>query len=115
MTISVVTPLWQDRPAAENVEVARNAERLGFEQLWIGEMATYDAFAFATAVGSNPGSMGLNIGPLAVSVRTPMTMAMGAASVASLTGRPTRLAIGTSSTVVVEEWHGRARLSRAVW
>ena len=109
MTISVVTPLWQDRPAAENVEVAGNAERLGFEELWIGEMATYDAFAFATAIGSSSGGMGLNIGPLAVSVRTPMTMAMGAASVASLTGRPTRLAIGTSSTVVVEEWHGRAR------
>ena len=51
----------------------------------------------------------LTIGPLAVAVRTPMTMAMGVASVASLTGRTTRLALGTSSTVVVERWHGRPR------
>lgn len=109
MTISVVTPLWQDQPAMDNMEVARNAEKLGFTDLWIGEMATFDAFAFATAIGSEPGNMALNIGPLAVSVRTPMTMAMGVASVAALTGRQARLAIGASSVVVVEEWHGRPR------
>lgn len=109
MIISVVTPLWQDRPALENVDIARNAERLGYSELWIGEMATFDAFAFATAIGSQPGTMAFNIGPLAVDVRTPMSIAMGAASVATLTGRTTRIAIGASSTVVVEEWHGRPR------
>ena len=114
MTISVVTPLWQDQPALDNVDVAHNAERLGYTDLWVGEMATFDAFAFATAVGSRPGAMALNIGPLAVSVRTPMTIAMGIASVAALTGRTTRVAIGASSKVVVEEWHGRpwARTAR---
>lgn len=109
MTISVVTPLWQDQPAMDNIDIARNAERFGFPELWIGEMATFDAFAFAAAIGSEPGSMALNIGPLAVPVRTAMTMAMGTASVAALTGRKTRLAIGASSKVVVEEWHGRPR------
>lgn len=109
MQLSVVTPLWQDRPAAENLEVAKNADRLGFTELWIGEMATFDAFAFATAAGLATEHIGFNIGPLAVSVRSPMTMAMGAASVAALTGRPVGLALGASSTVVVEEWHGRPR------
>lgn len=109
MTISVVTPLWQDRPAMDNPEIALNAQRHGYPELWIGEMATFDAFAFATAIGIEPGVMALNIGPLAVSVRTPMTMAMGIASVAVLTGRQVRLAIGASSKVVVEEWHGRPR------
>lgn len=113
MTISVVTPLWQDQPALDNLAVAYNAERLGYRDLWIGEMATFDAFAFATAVGSRPGNMALNIGPLAVPVRTPMTIAMGVASVAALTGRTTRVAIGASSKVVVEEWHGRPRARTA--
>jgi probable F420-dependent oxidoreductase len=113
MKLSVVTPLWQDRPAAENMEVARNADTLGFDELWIGEMATYDAFSFATAAGLNTQQIGLTIGPLAVSARTPMTMAMGISSVADLTGRNTRLALGASSTVVVEEWHGRERLRTA--
>ena len=113
MKFSVVTPLWQDRPAAENMDVACNADRLGFAELWIGEMATYDAFAFATSVGHRTEQIGLNVGPLAVSVRTPMTMAMGIASVADLTGRRTSLALGASSTVVVEEWHGRPRARTA--
>ena len=113
MILSVVTPLWQDRPPAENMEVARTADTLGYPELWVGEMATYDAFAFATAAGLATRQIRLAIGPLAVSVRTPMTMAMGIASVADLTGRPTSLALGASSTVVVEEWHGRARARTA--
>ena len=109
MKFSVVTPLWQDRPPAENLDVAVNADELGYTELWIGEMATYDAFAFATAAALKTRKIGFSIGPLAVSVRTPMTMAMGIASVAALTGRATGLALGASSTVVVEEWHGRER------
>jgi probable F420-dependent oxidoreductase len=109
MKLSVVTPLWQDRPPAENMEVAINADQLGYEELWIGEMATYDAFAFATSVAHNTRQISPTVGPLAVSVRTPMTMAMGVASVADLTGRATGLALGASSVVVVEEWHGRPR------
>lgn len=113
MKFSVVTPLWQDRPAAENIEVAINADRLGYPELWIGEMATYDAFAFATAAGHRTRQIALSIGPLAVSVRTPMTLAVGTASVADLTGRRVGLALGASSTVVVEEWHGRERARTA--
>jgi probable F420-dependent oxidoreductase len=109
MKFSVVTPLWQDRPAAENMEVAINADRLDYRELWIGEMATYDAFAFATAAALQTRQIEISIGPLAVSVRTPMTMAMGIASVSDLTGRPANLALGASSAVVVEEWHGRER------
>ena len=113
MKFSVVTPLWQDRPAAENLEVAKLADSLGFTELWIGEMATFDAFAFATAVGLQTQQIGLTIGPLPVSVRTPMTIAMGAASVADLTGRKPNIALGASSVVVVEEWHGRERARTA--
>jgi probable F420-dependent oxidoreductase len=104
---SVVAPLWQDRPAGENLEVAINADQLAYPELWIGEMATYDAFALATAVGLSTERIALSIGPLAVSVRTPMTMAIGIASVADLTGRRTCLALGASSRLVVEGWHGR--------
>jgi probable F420-dependent oxidoreductase len=72
-------------------------------------MATFDAFALATAVGLSTQRVALSIGPLAVAVRTPVTVAMGVASVAELTGRRVNVALGTSSDVVVEEWHGRRR------
>jgi probable F420-dependent oxidoreductase len=117
--LEVALGLWQDRPPGEAVPTARLVDELGFPALWIGEMATYDAFALATHVGAaHVGAahvgVGVNraalvLGPLAVTVRDPMMIAMGAASVADLTGRPVSVALGTSSPVVVEEWHGRSR------
>src|SRR4051812_10430970 len=98
---------WQDRDPLEAMETARLADELGYRELWLGEMATFDAFSLATAVGLATSSIELTIGPLAVAVRDPAMLAIGTASVAALTGRPVHLAIGTSSPVVVERWHGR--------
>ena len=72
-------------------------------------MATWDAFALATHLGRSFEQADIVLGPFAVAVRDPAMIAMGAASVAALTDRPVRVALGTSSTVVVESWHGRDR------
>lgn len=105
--------LWQDRPADEAIDTALAADRLGYRSMWVGEMATYDAFALGTAIGLTTERIGLTLGPLAVTVRDPMMIAMGVASVAALTGRAVDVALGTSSTVVVEQWHGRSRARSA--
>ncbi|MEU8271439.1 LLM class F420-dependent oxidoreductase [Sphaerisporangium sp. NPDC049002] len=109
MRLSVSLGLWQDRPAGEAVRTAQIADELGYPEVWVGEMATYDAFALATAIGARTGRAALTVGPLAVSVRDPLMIAMGAASVAELTGRRVNIALGTSSPMVVEDWHGRSR------
>lgn len=109
MKIAVSLGLWQDRPPTEVLRTASAAEAAGFAELWIGEMATYDVFALATAIAGVTERIPLVLGPLAVTVRDPMTIAMGVASVASLTDRSVAVALGTSSTVVVEQWHGRSR------
>ena len=99
--------LWQDRPAAEVVRTAQVADGLGYGEIWIGEMATFDAFALGAVVGERTSRAALTIGPLAVAVRDPVMIAMGAGSLAELTGRTVNVALGTSSPVVVEQWHGR--------
>ncbi|WP_410615738.1 LLM class F420-dependent oxidoreductase [Amycolatopsis sp. lyj-109] len=109
MRLSVSLGLWQDRPPEEALETARAAEAAGYPELWIGEMATWDAFALGTAIGATTSRISLTFGPLAVTVRDPATIAMGVASVAALTGRATGVALGTSSDVVVRGWHGRSR------
>ncbi len=101
--------LWQDRDPLESLATARLADELGYPELWIGEMATWDAFALATAIAERTESIELCVGPLATAVRDPMAMAMGVASVAAVAGRPVHLAIGSSSGMVVERWHGRRR------
>ncbi|MFB7723340.1 LLM class F420-dependent oxidoreductase [Nocardia sp. NPDC056100] len=112
--LSVSLPYWQDRDPMDALLVAEAADKLGYDRLWLGEMATFDAFALATAVGQAPGRIPLCIGPLAVDIRTPATIAIGVASVAALTGRAVSIALGTSSTVVVKDWHGRERRRTAV-
>ncbi|TKK86417.1 LLM class F420-dependent oxidoreductase [Herbidospora galbida] len=111
--LSVSLGLWQDRPASDALLTAKAADDLGYPELWIGEMATYDAFALATAVGLATERISLTLGPFAVAVRDPMMIAMGAASVADLVGRRVDVAIGTSSPLVVEQWHGRPHAGSA--
>ncbi len=103
----VVLPFWLDRPALEAVEVARVADDLGYDELWMGELYHFDVFALAAAVVGATGSITPVLGPLAAAVRDPVSMARGVASVSRLAGRPSRLAVGASNPVMVERFHGR--------
>jgi probable F420-dependent oxidoreductase len=105
--IEVVLPFWLDAPDEEALEIADAASAAGLSGLWIGEMATFDAFALATAVGLRAPGLGLRVGPLPVSVRTPVSIALGASSVALLTGCQIDIALGASSPFIVAGWHDR--------
>jgi probable F420-dependent oxidoreductase len=105
--IEAVLPFWLDRPDLEAMEIAEAVHAAGIGGLWIGEMATFDAFALATAIGMRAPGMGLRIGPLPISVRTPASIALGASSVAALTGAQVDVALGASSPFIVSGWHDR--------
>ena len=105
--LSVSLGLWQDRPAAEVVRTAQVADALGYGEIWIGEMATFDGFVLGAVVAERTTRAALTIGPLAVAVRDPVMIAMGAGSLAELTGRTVNVALGSSSPVLVQQWHGR--------
>jgi probable F420-dependent oxidoreductase len=105
--IQAALPLWLDRPGGEALEIAQAAREAGLGTLWVGEMATFDAFALATAVGVRTPGLRLNVGPLPISVRNPVSVALGAGSVAALTGSPVDVALGASSPPIVRGWHGR--------
>jgi probable F420-dependent oxidoreductase len=105
--IEAVLPFWLDRPDDEALDIAREARRAGLDTLWIGEAATFDAFALATAVGHRAPGLRLKIGPLAIGVRSAASMALGASSVAALTGSHVDLALGASSPAIVSGWHDR--------
>jgi probable F420-dependent oxidoreductase len=106
-THAVVLPYWLGRPPSEALAIAREADRLGYPELWIGEMATFDAFALGGALARETKRIVLTLGPLALGVRSPVALALGAGSVSELGGRPARLALGASSPAIVTGWHGR--------
>ena len=107
MSLGVAIPFWLDRPDEEAVEIARSADRAGIPTVWVGEMASFDAFALATAIGLQTERVRLKVGPLAVGVRSPVAIALGVSSVATLTGRAVDVALGASSPAIVTGWHDR--------
>lgn len=108
MRYSVVLGEWLDRPISSDIEVAVAADAAGYGQVWVGEMAKLDAPVAATAIAERTSNIEPCLGPLAVTVRSPVQMALAVATVAATTGRRTHLALGTSSDVVAR-WHGRSR------
>lgn len=109
--LSVVLGQWLDRSIEADLQVAIWADQLGYRQLWVPEMAKVDAPAFASIAAARTDQIELVLGPLAVTVRSPVQIAMAAATVAA-TGRATHLALGTSSSLVAR-WHGRSRAGAA--
>ncbi|MCU1699785.1 MAG: oxidoreductase [Mycobacterium sp.] len=106
-SLGVVLPYWLDRPDSEALDIAEQARSRGFSRLWIGEMVTFDAFALATAIGLKSPGLDITIGPVAIGVRSPVALALGVSSVATLTGRAVDLALGASSPAIVSGWHDR--------
>jgi probable F420-dependent oxidoreductase len=105
--IEVVLPFWLDRPDDEALDIAHEAMNAGLGTLWIGEMATYDVFSLATAIGHRTPGLRMKVGPMAIGVRSPVSMALGVSSVASLTGSFVDVALGASSPAIVGGWHDR--------
>jgi probable F420-dependent oxidoreductase len=111
--IEAVLPFWLDRPDREALQIAEAADAAGLTALWIGEMASFDAFALATAIGMRTPGLRLKVGPLPISVRTPVAIGLGASSIATLTGCEVDIALGASSPVIVAGWHDREWLHSA--
>jgi probable F420-dependent oxidoreductase len=102
---------WLDRSLQSDLELALAADRLGYGQLWVPEMAKADSPAMASIIACRTQRIELVLGPLAVTVRSPVQIAIALQTVAS-TGRPVHVALGTSSDTVAR-WHGRSRSGAA--
>jgi probable F420-dependent oxidoreductase len=91
----------------QSLEVAVNADRNGYEEVWIGQLATFDAFALAAAAARETKRATIWVGPLALAVRDPVSLALGITSVSTLGERVAHLALGSSTATVVRDWHRR--------
>jgi probable F420-dependent oxidoreductase len=89
------------------VDTAERAEALGYESFWTAETTGPEAFTTLAAAGAAAPSLGLGTGVIPIQLRTPMTVAMAAATLQALNpDRDVLVGIGISSPVVTERWHG---------
>ena len=82
------------------------ADRLGYPELWIPEMAKADSPAMAALIAERTSQIDLTLGPLPVTVRSSVQIAIALQTV-NQTGRAVNVALGTSSSLVAG-WHDRS-------
>ncbi|MDZ4825648.1 MAG: LLM class flavin-dependent oxidoreductase [Actinomycetota bacterium] len=94
--------------AQMSLDVAREADTLGYSSIWAAEANAAEALSLLGAISQATTRAGVGTGVLALQLRTPPLHAMGGATLQQLVGddRPVYLGIGISSPAVAGQWHG---------
>ncbi len=97
------------------MSVATTAEELGYKSFWVAETVGTEAFSLLAAVNAQSPHLGLGTGVLAVQLRSPPLVAMGASTLQALApDQDIFIGVGISSPVVAGQWHGAAYGDRPV-
>ena len=91
----------------ELIELAQEAERLGFDSAWAAEAWGTDAVTVLAWLGATTERIKLGSAILQMPGRTPALTAMTAATLDLLSGGRLLLGLGPSGPQVVEGWHGQ--------
>ena len=105
MRIGIHLRHWEGTPH-DLVPLAGEAERLGFDSVWVSETWGSDAMVLATWVAAHTQRVGVGVGVAQMPARTPANTAMAAITIDHLSGGRFRLGLGTSGPQVAEGWHG---------
>jgi F420-dependent oxidoreductase-like protein len=97
---------WSAGNDASNLELAREAERLGYAAVWTAEAYGSDAATVLGYLAGRTSTIDLGAAVLQIPARTPAMTAMTAATLDTLSGGRMRLGLGVSGPQVSEGWHG---------
>jgi F420-dependent oxidoreductase-like protein len=93
--------------AAEQLELVREAERLGYDSVWTAEAYGSDAVTILAWLAAQTERIRLGSAILQMPGRSAAMTAMTAATLDQLSGGRMLLGIGTSGPQVAEGWHGQ--------
>ncbi len=94
-------------PPGLQIQYGMRAEERGFRAAWFPEITFGDAFGPATAVATKTSSLELGTGVVGIWSRSPVTMALQAATLNELSGGRLLLGVGLQARGYVEGWHGQ--------
>lgn len=108
LKLGLEIPYLEANDRAGMIELARTAEAVGFDSVWVSELYSFDAFTTLTqlALATERIKVGTNIAN--IYARTPAMLASTAASLDQMSGGRLILGVGASGPQVIEGWHGLA-------
>ncbi|MDR6973542.1 F420-dependent oxidoreductase-like protein [Streptomyces sp. 3330] len=107
MRLGLALGYWGRGPSPDHVDLAREAERLGYDSVWTAESWGSDAFTALTWIAARTSTIGLGTAVAQMAARSPTTTAMHALTLDHLSGGRMTLGLGLSGPQVVEGWYGR--------
>jgi alkanesulfonate monooxygenase SsuD/methylene tetrahydromethanopterin reductase-like flavin-dependent oxidoreductase (luciferase family) len=94
-------------PPSLAVQYGRRVEEAGFRTAWFPEIVFGDSFVPATATATGTSTLLLGTGVVGIWSRSPVTMALQAASVNELSNGRLLLGLGVQARNYVSGWHDR--------
>ncbi len=94
-------------PGMAHVELAKEAENLGFDSVWTAESWGNDAFTPLAWIGAHTSKIRLGTSVAQLSARTPTACAMTVLAMDHLSNGRMILGLGASGPQVVEGWYGQ--------
>jgi alkanesulfonate monooxygenase SsuD/methylene tetrahydromethanopterin reductase-like flavin-dependent oxidoreductase (luciferase family) len=99
--------LLEGLPANLTVSYARQAEAAGFGRIWLPEIIFTDAVVPATAAALATEKIELGFGVVGIWARSPVTMALEAATLHAVSNERLVIGLGTQARGYVNNWHNR--------
>lgn len=88
------------------VALAQEAERLGFDAVYVPEGIRSDAVSVLGLIAGATTRIGIGAGVMEIPARTPAMTALTAATLDALSGGRFRLGLGVANAYISEDWHG---------
>ncbi|WP_406140297.1 LLM class F420-dependent oxidoreductase [Streptomyces sp. NBC_01089] len=107
MRLGLALGYWGRGPTPGHLELAQEAERLGYTSVWTSEAWGSDAFTPLTWIAAHTSRIRLGTAIAQMAARTPTATAMHALTLDHLSGGRMMLGLGLSGPQVVEGWYGR--------
>ena len=107
MKLGLSLGYWGAKPTPGAVELAQEAERLGYDSVFTAETWGSDVFTPLAFIGAATEKIRLGTGIAQIAARTPASTAMHALTLDHLSGGRMILGLGVSGPQVVEGWYGQ--------
>jgi F420-dependent oxidoreductase-like protein len=107
LKLGVQLGYWGAQPPTNLIELAQEAESLGFDSLWTAEAWGSDAFTPLAYIAAHTKRIKLGTAVVQLSARTPTATAMATLTLDHLSQGRVILGLGVSGPQVVEGWYGQ--------
>lgn len=107
MRLGLALGYWGRGPNPAHLDLALEAERLGYDSVWTAEAWGSDAFTPLTWIAARTSTIRLGTAVAQMAARTPTATAMHALTLDHLSRGRMLLGLGLSGPQVVEGWYGR--------